>query len=291
MHEDNRWKYVIDPKDKRPALQLRELWRYRDLVLLFAKRDFVSQYKQMRLGWLWAVISPVLNTVVFTVVFGSWAGLTTMDVPSTGKTVVPTFLFYMVGNILWSYFSGVVTTVSKTFVRHAGIMGKAYYPRLAAPVSSALSALITEVIRLCLFAVLTLAFVWQGSAAVRPSPLVGLLALMVLQLMLLGLGVGLLVSALSAKYRDVLMLVEFCLRLWFFATPVVYGLRLFGEKWIPLLMLNPVAPIITTARYLCFGEGYFQAQYYLLSCLVSALVFLAGVAAFNRAGTSFVDTF
>ena len=290
MQENEQWKYIVDPEDKRLELNFREVWQYRDLIFLFVKRDFTSKYKQMHLGALWAFINPLLSTVVITVVFGNLAKLTTLDVPDPSEMVVPTFLFYMIGNVLWNYFSAVVNETSRTLIRNASIMGKVYYPRLVSPIASALLELITAAINFLLFAVLALVFSLFGGAVIHPSAWVLLFPLLIVQIMLLGMGVGLILAAASTKKRDIIMLINFALRLWFYATPVIYGLQFFPERWRPLILLNPVAPIITTMRYLCFGEGFFQLSYSLLSCAVCCLTFFVGVLIFNRAKKNSVDT-
>lgn len=289
MQENRQWKYVIDPENRRLEFRFREVWQYRELIFLFVKRDFVSQYKQMRLGALWAIINPVTDTIVFNVVYGNLAKLTTLDSESSGNIIIPSFLFYMIGNILWSYFTNTVNSISRTFIQNTGIMGKVYYPRLVSPISAALSGVITEVIRLILFFVLMLVFIANGSAVLHPSPFLLLFPLLMLQIMLLGIGGGLIVSATTTKYRDATRMLSFVLRLGMYGTPVVYGLQLVPKKLLPLYMLNPLTPIITTARYICFGDGYFRIQYCLFSWFVSVLVFLLGVVAFNRAEKNFVD--
>lgn len=284
------WKYRIEPVNGRCELKLREIWQYRGLILLFVKRDFISKYKQTILGPLWAVINPVLSTLVFHIVFGNLAKLTVLDSAGSESIVVPGFLFYMSGNVLWNYFSGTVKDVSHTFIRNAGIMGKVYYPRLVSPIASALSGLIKLSIQLALFIVIFILCILKGTAVVHPSLKLLLLPLLLLQLMAFGMGAGLVISAVTTKYRDMAMLVDFGLQLWMYATPVVYGLQLVPEKWIPLFMLNPLTPIVTTARYLCFGEGYFKMRYFLQGWLISLIIFLTGLLLFARTEKNFVDT-
>ena len=290
MQENEQWKYVIDPENKRLELNFREVWQYRDLIFLFVKRDFTSKYKQMRLGALWAFINPILSTVILNIVFGNLAKLTTLDVPDPGEMIVPTFLFYMIGSVLWNYFSAVVNETSRTLIRNVSIMSKVYYPRLVSPIASALLELITAAINFLLFAALALGFSLFGGAVIHPSAGVLLIPLLIVQIMLLGMGIGLILAAASTKNRDITMLISFGLRLWYYATPVIYGLQFFPERWRPLILLNPVAPIITTMRYFCFGEGFFQLSYLLLSCAVCCLIFFVGVLIFNRAKRNSVDT-
>lgn len=289
MNGNDQWMYCIEPGKGKLELGLRSLWQYRGLVYLFARRDFTSRYRQTLLGPFWMFLNPLLTTVVFTVVFGDMAKFPTMDSAASADIAVPAFLFYMIGNVLWGYFANTVKDVSKTLTANVRIMGKVYYPRLVSPVASALSNQMTMVVRLLLFACFLAGGVVCGRVSVRITWTVLLLPLLILQLMLLGLGVGLIISVLTVKYRDASFMVDFGLQLWLYMTPVVYGLQLVPEKWVGLYMLNPVAPIMTTARCLCFGGGYFQIVFALWSWAVTLLIFLAGVLLFNRTEKNFVD--
>ncbi len=284
-----QWKYCIEPGNGKAELGLKSLWQYRGLVYLFARRDFTSRYRQTLLGPLWMFLNPLLTTVVFTVVFGNMAKFPTMDNTATADTVVPAFLFYMIGNILWGYFSNTVKDVSKTLIANVRIMGKVYYPRLASPVASALSNQMTMAVRLLLFVCFYVGGVACGRVSACITWTVFLFPLLILQLMLLSLGVGLIISVLTVKYRDISFMIDFCLQLWLYMTPVVYGLQLVPERWIWLYMLNPVASIMTTARCLCFGGGYFQIFPVLWGWAVTLILFLAGVLLFNRTEKNFVD--
>ena len=290
MRKQEDWKYVIEPVNKRFELNFREIWQRRDLIYLFVKRDFISRYKQTILGPLWAIINPVFTTVVFTIVFGEFAKLPTMDTALSSNMKVPSFLFYMIGNVLWGLFSNIVKDTSNTFIKNSAIMGKVYYPRLVSPISSAISALLTFFIRGLFFAVLLFICIFNGMASVRVSAMLLMVPLLILQLMLLGLGAGLMVTAVTTKYRDMIMIVDFGLQLWLYATPVTYGLKLVPEKWLPLFMLNPVTPILTTMRYACLGEGYFRIQYFIQGWIITLLILFVGFFLFNRAEKNFVDT-
>ncbi len=279
---------VISSEKKLFDLRLGELFRYRDLVLLLVRRDFVSKYKQTVLGPLWAVIQPLLTTVVFTVIFGSLAGLTTAD--SALPAAVPAFLFYMAGTVQWSYFSSVVTTTSGTFIANSHVMGKVYFPRLAVPVASSLSNMISLGIQLALFCALYLVLALTGQAQASPDAMLLLLPLVILQLMLLSLSFGVIISSLTTKYRDLAMLVGFGLQLWQYASPVAYGLRLIPERWLPFYLLNPVTPPLLLFRRAVFGVGWFHAGYYLLSWGITLLLFAIGVLLFNRIEKTFTDT-
>ena len=269
-------------------LHLKETFQYRDLIGLFVRRDFVSLYKQTILGPLWAIIQPLLTTVVFTIIFGSLAGLTTADV--AGDYVVPGFLFYMSGNIIWSYFSGVLNATSGTFINNRATMGKVYYPRLVSPISTAISALISFGIQLAMFLVFWLFYLIRGGTSISVSPMLLLLIPTVLEMMLLATGCGIIISSLTTKYRDLAMLVGFGLQLWQYASPIAYGFQLIPEKYVTLFLLNPVTPIVTTFRYALFGFGYFNLFNYLLSWAITLVLFFIGLILFSRIERTFMDT-
>lgn len=280
---------IITSDKKLFDLSLGELFRYRDLVFLFVKRDFVSKYKQTILGPLWAVIQPLLTTVVFTVIFGNLAKLTTSD-SAVASAAVPSFLFYMAGTILWTYFSSVVSATSDTFIANSHIMGKVYFPRLAVPVSTAASNLISFGIQLVMFIVIYAVCAITGSAEFSLSPYILLVPLVIIQLMLLSMSFGIIISSLTTKYRDLAMLVGFGLQLWQYATPVAYGLTLIPDRWITLYLLNPVTPAILTFRYAFFGVGYFSLTYYLLSWGMTLVLLAISIMLFNRIEKNFMDT-
>lgn len=285
---DDSFQTVITADHQLFDLHLRETLQYWDLILLFVKRDFTSKYKQTVLGPAWAIVQPLLTTVVFTVVFGNLAGLTTADV--AGDYVIPGFLFYMAGNVCWAYFSSTLSATSNTFISNSGIMGKVYYPRLVTPIATALSGLISFAIQLAMFVCFWLSFVAGGQTSITVTPMLLLLPLCVLQLVVLSTGCGIIISSVTTKYRDLAMLVGFGLQLWQYGSPIAYGLQLVPEGWLPLYMLNPVTPIVTTFRYAVFGFGYFDLGYYLLGWAVSVTVFLVGLVLFSRIERTFMDT-
>lgn len=289
MENAQQWKSKIGPAKKGINLNLKELWSYRDLIVLFVKRDFVSKYKQTVLGPLWAVIQPLLTTVVFSIVFGSLAGLTTSDVPGVDLQM-PSFLFYMIGTITWSYFSATVTATSNTFITNSAIMGKVYYPRMVSPVSTSIANLISFFIQIVLFVVIASIYIATGNAEIQPSWYLAMFPLLVIQMMMLSTGVGIIISALTTKYRDLAMLVGFGLQLWQYLSPIPYGLALIPEKYMGLYMLNPVTPIVTTMRYAFFGVGYFDLTYYLISLAFTIVLFFVGLILFNRIERTFMDT-
>ena len=261
-------------------IDFKELWRYRDLILLFVNRNFISQYKQTILGPAWAIIQPLLTTVIFTVVFGSMAGLSVDGVPS--------FLFYMSGTILWTYFSNCLTKTASTFTANARILGKVYFPRLVMPISTVLTNLISLAIQFAMFLCFLAYYVSRGE--VRPSGYVLLLPLLVLQTALLSLGSGIIVSALTTKYRDLQMLVSFGVQLWMYGTPVAYDIRIIPAKYMRFYMLNPMTPIINVFRKALLGIGRFQPGYYLCGWVVTIFITFIGIVLFNHVEKTFMDT-
>ena len=286
--EERRFKTVITSKHKLFDLHIKETLRYRDLIFLFVKRDFTAKYKQTILGPLWAIIQPLLTTVVFTLIFGSLAGLTTADVP--GNFVVPGFLFYMSGNICWSYFSSTLQSTSNTFIANRTTMGKVYYPRLVSPIATAFSDLISFGIQFAMFFVIWVVYLVIGGTSIAITPMLLFIPLTVLQLIILSTGCGIILSSMTTKYRDLAMPVAFGLQLWQYASPIAYGLQLIPQKYMWIYMLNPVTPIVTTFRYAMFGFGYFDLTFYLISWGISLLIFFIGLVLFSRIERTFMDT-
>lgn len=277
---EQKFTTVIVPKTKLLDFHLKELLKYRDLIFLFVKRNFVSQYKQTILGPAWALIQPLLTTVVFTVVFGRLAGLAAEGAPS--------FLFFMSGNIAWAYFSGCLTSTANTFTGNAGIFGKVYFPRLVSPISTVLTNLISFGIQFLLFVVL-LAIYWI-KGAVQPTLYSLMLPLLLLHMAMLSLGVGIIISSLTTKYRDLKMLIGFGVQLWMYGTPVAYDIGIVPERFMSLYMLNPMTPIINTFRQAFLGLGSFDLPHYLLSWAVTLVVLFIGLMMFNRVEKTFMDT-
>lgn len=289
MQETQTWRTHISSNNRAVNINFKEIWEYRDLIVLFVKRDFVAKYKQTVLGPLWAVIQPLLTTVVFSVVFGSLAQLTTADVRDVNLEM-PSFLFYMIGTVTWSYFSSTVQANANTFITNRAIMGKVYYPRIVTPISTALANLISFFIQIVLFCGIAIVCVVSASAHIRVSVYLLLFPILVIQLVMLSTGIGIIISALTTKYRDLAMLVGFGLQLWQYLSPIPYGLALIPERYLGVYMLNPVTPIITTMRYAFFGVGYFNIIYYVISLIITILVFLIGLILFNRIERTFMDT-
>lgn len=280
-----RFQTVITPKNRLLDLHLGELWRYRDLVLLFVRRTFVSQYKQTILGPAWAVIQPLFMTVVFTLVFGNIAGL--------AADGVPPFAFYLSAMILWTYFSTCLTQTANTFVSNSSVMGKVYFPRIVMPVSTVASGLIMLAIQYVFLLAFVIWYWIQGAAA--PNLLVLMTPLLVLQLAMLSLGCGIIISALTTRYRDLAMLVGFGLQLWMYATPVAYDMFKLapfapGGRWHTLYMLNPVTPIVNVFRYGYLGVGTIEWQFYAVSWGMTLLLLLLGLILFSKVEKTFMDT-
>ena len=288
--DGQEFEYVVSPEHRLFDLHLKEAWNYRDLIFLFVKRNFSTLYKQTILGPLWAVIQPLLNTVVFTIVFGRLARLTTADI--IGDYSIPNFVFYMAGSICWGYISSTISAVSGAFISNAGIMSKVYYPRIIAPVSTALSKLIPFFIQFVMLIAFNVFFILRGGSDITLTWKVLFIPVIVLHMILLSMGIGMIISSVTTKYRDMTMLVGFGLQLLHYLSPVAYGLQLVNKNMpgaFGLYMLNPVTPIITTFRYAIFGFGYFDIKYYLISWLFTMILLLAGMVLFNRTEKTFVD--
>lgn len=291
---EQKFKTTITSKHRIFDLHLRETFRYRDLIWLFVKRDFKALYKQTILGPLWAIIQPLLTTFVFSFIFGTLAGLSTGDIP--GEFNVPSFLFYMTGTMLFGYFSNNVNKVSKIFIDNRATMGKVYYPRLVQPIAASLSNLIPFLINFGLFIIVWIVFLATGTTSMQLSWWILFIPLIILQLMVLSIGLGMIISAVTTKYRDLQMLVGFGLQLWQYASPVAYGLTLISssEKFARLLniytCLNPLTPIVTTFRYAMFGFGYFEVLPYLVGWGISIFFFFIGLLLFSKTEKNFMDT-
>ncbi len=291
---EQRFKTVITSKHRLFNLHLRETFKYRDLIWLFVKRDFTALYKQTILGPLWALIQPVLTTFVFSFIFGTIAGLSTGDIP--GSFNVPSFLFYMTGTMLFTYFSTNVNKVSKIFIDNRATMGKVYYPRFVQPIAASLSNLIPFIINFVLFLIVWIVFLCTGTTDMHATWWLFFIPLVVIELIILSMGLGMIISAVTTKYRDLQMLVGFGLQLWQYASPIAYGLTLisnssaFGGRMLLYTCINPLTPIVTTFRYAMFGFGYFEWISYVVSWGISVFVFFLGLILFSKTEKNFMDT-
>ena len=284
--EKGKYYKEITSENKVLRFDLKELWQYRDLILLLVKRNFVSQYKQTILGPAWAVIQPLLTTVVFTFIFGNVAGLADCG-------AVPTFLFYMCGNIAWAYFSGCLSGTANTFIANRGTMGKVYFPRLCMPVSTVLSNLIGFGIQAVMFLVFLLIYLFIPGYEIKPNLYALLAPLHILQLAMLGLGCGVIISACTTKYRDLQFLVGFGISLWMYGSPVAYSRSLFqGSALFYVVRFNPVTPAIEMLRYGFLGPeaGSLDWISYGSSWVFTFILLSAGVLLFNKVERTFMDT-
>lgn len=275
------WQLVIRPRNRWFDLHLADLWRYRDLVTMFVRRDFTAQFKQTILGPVWFVLQPLLTTIVFTVVFGSIAKLSTDGLPK--------ILFYLSGSVVWMYFSGVLTAASNTFVGNAHLFGKVYFPRLAVPLSMAISHVLQFLLQF-LFLLCFIGYYWARGAAIHFTVFAWMFPLIILLMAGQALGLGILFSSMTTKYRDLRFLLEFGVRLLMYAAPVVYPLSSIPDKWRWFLLINPMTPIIEIFRLGFLGQGTFSVWQlgYSIGFTVFSLVF--GVAIFNRVERTFMDT-
>jgi lipopolysaccharide transport system permease protein len=281
---DDSWTTVLRPQGRRLDFRLGELWRYRDLVGLLVRRDFVATYKQTILGPIWFLIQPLVTTLTFVVIFGNIAGMST-----DGQPMVP---FYMLGTVVWSYFAACFVQTSNTFVANAGLFGKVYFPRLVVPVAAITSNLMMLGIQFATFIVVTL--VSTGGGAL-PSPsrwltIVPLLALLVLLMAGLALGLGLAISSMTTRYRDLQYAVAFGTPLLMYATPVIYPLSSVPERFRWIVTSNPMTPIVEAFRYAILGAGTMSPGALAYSAAATGIALIAGIALFNRTERNFMDT-
>lgn len=281
---DNEWSIVIKPKTGWFDINLKEIWQYRDLIFMFLKRNFNSAYKQTVLGPLWFLISPLMSTTMFTLIFGKIANISTDGVPQ--------FLFYMCSNAAWGYFSTCLTSTASTFTGNAYLFGKVYFPRLVSPITSVIYGLLSFLIQMLLLVVSIIIFALRGET-VEPNIHLLLVPLMLLQMALLGLGIGIIISSLTTKYRDLSILVGFGVQLWMYATPVVYPVSqvsALSPEFERLIMLNPVAPIINNFRFAVLGCGEMNYGYWGISWIFTLLFLFIGVLVFSKVEKTFMDT-
>jgi lipopolysaccharide transport system permease protein len=283
---EQKFTTVITPKTGWFDIDLKEIWAYRDLILLFVKRNFVAQYKQTILGPAWAFIQPFLTTIVFTLIFGNIAGLAPGGIPS--------FAFYFSGTIMWQYFSGCLSSTANTFVANARTMGKVYYPRLVMPISTVLSQLISFGIQFVflVFFVLYFTFTKQG---VHPNWWILMTPVLLLQLAMLSMGFGIIISSVTTKYRDLAKLVGFGVHLWMYGTPVAYDMFSMaafapGGKWHTLYMCNPVTSLINIFRLGYLGFGQVEWKFYGIGWITTLVVLFFGVILFSHVEKTFMDT-
>jgi len=279
--KDN-WDVVIAPRGKVVALDLASVWRYRDLILMFFKRDFIAFYKQTILGPLWYLIQPLMTATTYFVVFGKIANISTNGLPP--------FLFYMSGIVIWNYFSVCLTNNSKIFSENAALFGKVYFPRLVVPISVSMSGLVALAIQLCLLTVVTIGFmIFTDDANLHPL-IILLLPFIIAHVAALGMGVGLIVSALTVRFRDLAFAAGFATQLWMYATPVVYPFSQIPEKYHWFYYLNPMTAPVETMRSTMFGAPTIPLELWASNVAIAILMFLGGLIMFSRAESNAMDT-
>jgi lipopolysaccharide transport system permease protein len=275
------WDLVIEGSNSLFDLKIKDIWRYRDLLAMFVKRDFVSFYKQTILGPLWFFIQPLFTTVIYTFIFGGLAGISTDGLPKP--------LFYLAGITAWSYFADCLTKTSTVFRDNAHIFGKVYFPRLILPLSIVTSNLVRFGVQMLLFLSMMMYYYLQG-ALFAPTWAFFTFPVLVLMMALLGLGLGLIVTAMTTKYRDLAFLVTFGVQLMMYATTVIYPLSATPEKYRHIIELNPMTGIIEAFRYSFLGKGEFSLWSVGYSGIITVIVLFLGVIIFNKTEKTFVDT-
>ena len=280
--EQNEEYTVIKPMSSLLQLNLKDVWRYRDLMMMYVKRNIVTVYKQTILGPLWLIVQPVLTTIMFMFVFGNLAGLSTDGIPGA--------LFYFSGIILWNYFSQCLTGTSGVFINNQGVFGKVYFPRLVVPMATTISNLIQFCIQFCVFLVIYVYYYVTMEVPITPNVYAFLLPVLVLLCAGLSLGFGIVFSSLTTKYRDLVFLLQFGVQLWMYSTPVIYPLNSIpvDKQWI--FQLNPMTSIIETFKYGALGVGVFSWGALLYSAIFMVVLLFVGIIIFNRIEKSFMDT-
>jgi lipopolysaccharide transport system permease protein len=280
--EHEYWTEVIKPKTSLLDLRLGEVWRYRDLVMMFVRRDFISTYKQTILGPLWFFIQPILTSLIYVIIFGRVAKISTEGIPP--------MVFYLAGITIWNYFSTTLTSTSNVFVGNAHIFGKVYFPRLTMPISIVISNLVRFLIQFALFAAIWIYYLVKDDNVMQPNGYAALTPLLLLIMALLSLGLGMILSSLTTKYRDLGMLMGFGMQLFMYATPIIYPLSEVPQKYKFILLANPITSIVETFRYGFLGTGIFNWWHLGYSALAATIILLIGTITFNKVEKSFMDT-
>ena len=260
----------------------REIWEYRELLWNLVSRDFVTVYKQTILGPVWFIIQPLATTITFTIIFGHLAKIPTDNLPP--------FLFYMSGTVLWTYFQGCMDTVSNSLAANSGIFGKVYFPRIIPPLAVVINNLARLAINLTLFLAFWLFFIFAGKTTVAPNLLIVVFPLMVIHCAGLGLGMGLWLSSLTAKYRDISFALPFIAQLWMYATPVVYPASMIPEGFRWWISLNPMASVIELNRYAFLGQGTLYPEAIAANIIIMLVILFTGILQYNRVQRTFIDT-
>ncbi len=276
-----KWKTEITSKANIFRIDFQELWRYRDLCFMFIRKNYVTRYKQTVLGPVYMLLSPLLTSGLFSIIFGVVAGISTDGIPD--------FLFFMSGNIVWSLFTGCIFDNSNTFIGNAYIMGKVYFPRLVIPASNTLSKLLSSSVQFILFIILYIVFYLRGFHF-YPNWWLLSIPLLLLSLSAMGVGLGLILSALTVKYRDFNIMLSFGLNLFMYLSPVIFPVSSLPGIWKNIAMINPVAAVIETLRYAFFGMGIISIPSMLFCIVTTIIILFIGVVLFNKVEKTFIDT-
>jgi len=275
------WTEEIKAESSLFAINFREIWHYRDLLFMLVKRDFITFYKQTILGPLWFIVQPLLTTLIFVILFGNIAKLSTDGIPQLA--------FYLAGITIWNYFSESLTKTSSVFTANASIFGKVYFPRLIMPLSIVASSLLKFAVQFALFILVVLYYTFVAQS-IQPNLWILFTPVLILLMALFALGVGMIFSSLTTKYKDLTFLLAFGIQLFMYITPVVYPSSALPEKFQILAKINPLSSIFECFRYAYLGTGTFTIADLLISTLVIVFLFFAGVLVFNKVEKSFMDT-
>ncbi len=279
---EQRWDLTITPRDRLLAVDWKEIWRYRDMFLLFVARNFRTAYKQTILGPLWFIITPVLSVIVYTTVFGGIAGI-----PTDG---VPPILFYLLGISVWGYFASCLSATSNSFVSNADIFGKVYFPRIIMPLVAVTTNLLSFAIQLAIFAAFYIYYVATGTPMAIHWQLI-LFPVFILILAFMAVGFGMIFSSMTTKYRDLQIMLAKIISLWVYITPVIYPLSMVTNEKLHLAMsLNPVTPVMEAIKYSILGQGQFSWGWLCYSVLFTVILLIFGLMLFNKVQKSFMDT-
>jgi lipopolysaccharide transport system permease protein len=283
MDEFSKQKYYteITSDHKWFDLKLKEVWQYKDLIVLFSKRNFQVTYKQTILGPAWLFLNPLISSLIYCFIFGGIAGMDTDGIPQ--------MLFYLSGSAIWTFFSTCVTKNATTFTANADVFGKVYFPRLTIPISNVLSAIVTFVIQMLIVFVFLIYYVIRGNVEPNWSAYI-LIPVVLLHLGIMGMGFGIIISSLTTKYRDLSVLVTFGIQLWMYITPIVYPLSQAGGKLKYILLVNPVTTPVEVFRYAVLGNGSIEPLFLAFSIGVTIVVMILGIMIFNKVERTFMDT-
>ena len=277
----DKWDSIISSENNFFNINLRELFKYYELIYFFAKRDFVIFYKQTILGPIWYLLQPLIYTLVFTIIFGKVAKISTDEIPP--------FLFYFSGNVMWGFFASSLVLISNTFITNKNIFGKVYFPRLVIPISN-LSIGLTQFCIQFLFFMCFVIYYNFYIYDINFSLKYFLIPLLVIQISLISIGFGILLSSLTTKYRDLTFAMSFLVQLWMFATPIVYPVSIIPDRFIFLAMLNPMTSVVETFRWIIFQTPIIDLKYIFLSLIITVIFLLLGALMFNRMEKTFMDT-